>query len=301
MDLAALRIKTFIFVAIMFLATAALAISAGYKLLYGHGIFAGETGTVPIIASDPIPVTNISQFPVKTSSSLEAFQFLISFFIATGIMLLFLKIFKGKFFFEFFFGIAIFFGAQIIFGTLIKGIGVYLLALGLVALRYFIPRIFVQNVALIIGIAGISASMGLTFSWENVAIILSLLSVYDIIAVYKTRHMQKIFRGLAEKGAILAMVAPPNIRGFTAKLKDIDPLNGKFLYLGTGDVALPIFFSVSVLPFGIMNSAYVIVGALAGLLATHLIFIRQKEHCPMPALPPIAAGAIIGFLISIYL
>ncbi len=299
MELAALRIKTFIFVAIMFMATAAIAIGAGYKLLYGYGVFAGEAGAVPIIASEPIPITDISQFPVKTSSGLEALQFLISFFTATIIMLLFLKIFKGKFFFEFFFAVAIFFGAQIIFGTLIKGAAVYLLALGLVAARYFIPRVFVQNAALIIGIAGVSASMGLTFSWENVAVILSLLSVYDIIAVYKTKHMQKMFRGLAEKGAILAMVAPPNISGFAAKLKDIDPLNGKFLYLGTGDVALPIFFSVSVLPFGLMNSVYVIIGALTGLLATHLIFVRQKERRPMPALPPIAAGAIIGFLLSI--
>lgn len=299
MEFVDLRIKTFIFVAIMFLATAALGISAGYKLLYGHGLFAGEAGAVPIIASEPIPVTDLSQFPVKTSSSMEAYQFLISFFIATGIMLFFLKIFKGKFFFEFFFGVAIWFGAQIIFGTMIKGAPVYLLAFTLIIFRYYVPRVFAQNIALIIGIAGISASMGLTFSWENVAVILSLLSVYDIIAVYKTQHMQKIFKGLAEKGAILAMIAPPDISGFTTKLKDINPLNDKFLYLGTGDVALPIFFSVSVLPFGLMNSIYVIAGALIGLLAAHLFFVRQKERRPMPALPPIAAGAIIGFLISI--
>ncbi len=299
MKLAALKIKTFVFIAIMFLATAALAIGAGYKLLYGHGIFAGEMGVVPVVATEPIPIVDVSQSPVKTSSPLEAFQFIASFFIATIIMLLFLKIFKGKFFFEFFFAMAIFFGAQVIFGTIIKGGMVYLSALALVVFRYFAPRVFVQNIALVIGVAGISASTGLTFSWENVAVILSLLSVYDIIAVYKTRHMQKMFRGLVEKGAILAMIAPLNIAGFFVKLKDINPLSGNFLFLGTGDIALPIFFAVSVLPFGLMNSIYVVAGSLVGLLAAHLFFVRQKECRPMPALPPIAAGAIIGFLLSI--
>jgi len=299
MELATLKIKTFLFVAIMFLATAAIAISAGYKLLYGQGIFAGETGVVPVIAEQPIPLMDISQFPVQTSSAIGALQFLISFLIATGIMLLFLRIFKGKFFFEFFFAVAIWFGAQIIFGTMIQGASAYLLAFALIILKHFMPRVFVQDIALMIGIAGISATMGLTFSWENAAVILSLLSVYDIIAVYKTKHMQKMFRGLAEKGAILAMIAPPILRGFSAKLKDIDPLKGNFLFLGTGDVALPIFFSVSVLPFGLFNSIYVIFGALTGLAVVHFLFTQQKKRSPMPALPPIAAGAIIGFLLSI--
>lgn len=299
MDIAVFRIKTFLFVAIMFLASGALAIAAGYKLLYGHGIFAGEIGTAPIITSEDIPLTAFSNAPVKTSPSLPALQFLISFFIATAIMLAFIKFFKGKFFFEVFFSIAIWFGAQIIFGTMISGWPVFVLAGALVAFRFLAPYVFSQNIVLVVGIAGISASMGLTFSWENVAVVLSLLSVYDIIAVYKTKHMQKMFRGLAKKGAILAIIAPPNFNNFFTKISDVKPEENKFLFLGTGDIALPVFFAVSVLPFGLMSSISVVFGALAGLFAVHLLFTRQKERRPMPALPPIAAGAIIGFLLSI--
>lgn len=286
------------FVAVMFLATAALAIFTGYRLLYGGKVIGGQLGTVPVVTDQTIPL-GTSQSPVQTSSSMGATQFLISFFIASALMILFIRFFKGKLFFEICFAITIWFGAQVVLGAIMEGPIVYLLALAFVALRFLMPWVWMQNLALIVGIAGVSASLGLTFNWESIAVILAILSAYDIIAVYKTHHMQKMFKGLVGRGAILAMVIPEKGKDFFAKVTEIKPAEDKFIFLGTGDVALPVFFGVSVLPFGVLNSILVILGALGGMLVVHLLFTSQKERKPMPALPPIAAGAIIGFLISI--
>jgi len=279
----------------------AFLITASFSLATAHSMTTGKVAYTP----EPVqsvyvpPPSSPSAIPLYQPVEISIFQFLVSFLIATILMLLFLQIFKGKFMFEVFFSGAIIFGAQGPLGIIFVKSVAFLGAIAIVVLRFIYPRIWTQNLAIIIGIAGIAASLGMSVEPLMALVILILLSVYDIIAVYKTRHMIKLFKGMAKRGAVLALVIPKSFSLWFNKFEIIKPKNkNEFIFLGTGDLALPIFFAISAFSQGIEFSLFIIFGAVVGFAVNHLIFINQKEKKPIPALPAIAFFSIIGYIIS---
>ena len=115
-------------------------------------------------------------------------------------------------------------------------------------------------------------------------VLLAVFSVYDIIAVYKTKHMVKMARDMMEAGAIFGLIIA------TKKPKD-------FMILGSGDILLPLILSATVAAYSILGAVIISLFAAAGLFVTHLLFSNQKRRKPMAALPPIATLSIIGYLV----
>ena len=163
------------------------------------------------------------------------------------------------------------------------------------------PIILNQNLLIIFSLAGIGASLGSVLKPEAVILILVILSIYDIIAVYKTKHMVKIAKEMIETGTILGLVSPTEFTGFLKSTKEIKPGEGKFLILGGGDVAFPLIFSVSLLELGILKSLIVAIFSLFGLFANFLFFLKQRERKAIPALPLISLFSIFGYLITFFL
>jgi len=285
---------------IAFLITAFFALATAHSMTTGKVAYTPEP--VQSVYVPPPVITSPTSAPVYQPVEFEIVQFLISFLIATLLMLLFLKIFKGKLMFEFFFSGAIIFGAQGPLGIIFVKSVAFFGAILIVVLRFIYPRIITQNFAIIIGVAGIAASLGMSVEPLMALIILILLSIYDIIAVYKTRHMIKLFKGMAKRGAVLALVIPKSFSLWFNKFEIIKPKNkNEFIFLGTGDLALPLFFAISALSSGVRFSLFIIFGAVLGFIANHLIFISQKERKPMPALPAIAFFSILGYIFSFYI
>ena len=127
--------------------------------------------------------------------------------------------------------------------------------------------------------------------------VLAVLSVYDIIAVYFTKHMVKMAEGMIASKAIFGFIIPLQSSGFKEKISAVQP-GENFMVLGSGDIVLPLILTVSVARVSFLQAIFVAVFSVFGLLATHLIFVNQKERRPMAALPPIAALSIIGYLVS---
>ena len=236
--------------------------------------------------------------PAETTGSV--ITFLVSFSVATVGLIFLLKFFRTRIFFKFLLAFLIFVGSETVFTVFIPEEAAILLAFELVILRFYWPNVFSQNLALIFAVAGISATLGLFFSIEAVLIILAVLSVYDVIAVYRTKHMIALFKGLLEKGVPFSIIVPDSVSDVSVSVKDAQPGTGRFLLLGTGDVAFPIIFAVAALKFGIMSSLSVIAGAFIGLLSIHFL-LMQKKVGAIPALPPIVFFSLIGFIISLFL
>ena len=231
-----------------------------------------------------------------TTSSVAGFLF--SFLIATTIIILLLKFFKGGLFFKFLMAFLIFVGSETVFSIFFPEIIAVLLAIGLVLLRFLIPNVFMQNFAIILAVAGIGATIGTLLPFEAVLILLAVLSVYDVIAVYRTKHMVSMFRGVIENGTPLALIIPEKLSDSRTKVKHATPGTGRFLLLGTGDIAFPLVFAVSALKFGLVSALSVILGAFVGLFCIHLLLL-QKKYGAIPALPPLIFFSLIFFLISI--
>lgn len=295
-----LKLNFLVQIIVAFLLTAVLSMLVVNSMMTGEVIYTSEPVKSVYIPPQPQPEPDCSGLkPFYNPAEIDIFQFLLSFFIATSLMLLFLKKFKGKFLFEFFFSAAIIFGAQGPFGLLFSKLYAFLAAVLLVVFRFMHPRIWTQNIIIIIGIAGVAASLGASIDPIFALFILILLSIYDIIAIYKTRHMVKLFKGMASRGAVLALIIPKSFSLWKNKFNVIKTDNrNEFIFLGTGDIALPLFFASAAFVDGIEFSIAIIIGAIIGLIADHLVFVTQKEKKAIPALPMIAFFSIVGYFVA---
>ncbi len=168
----------------------------------------------------------------------------------------------------------------------------------LILWRWKKPNVFNHNLCMVLGLAGVGAILGMNINPKTMILLLLLFSVYDFIAVYKTKHMQKMAKEMARHRAVLAFIIPKEIVDFKKSLEETKP-GGEFLMLGGGDIVFPLVFCVSLLSSGVANALIVAVFSLIGLSVSFLIFISQKLRKPMPALPPIAFFSIIGYFLTL--
>ena len=202
--------------------------------------------------------------------------------------------------FKFFLLLVVFSGSQVVFGSFLSFPEDLLLAVGLVVAFTLIHNVLVHDIGIILGIAGVASTLGITISPMVGIALLVVLSFYDILAVYWTKHMVKMAKGMIESGAIFGFVIPFEMKDFFYhKSEAKQKLGEKFMILGSGDIGLPLVFISSVAIISIKQALTISPFVISGLFLTHLIFVNQKERKPMAALPPIATMTIIGYLVSL--
>jgi len=257
--------------------------------------------TISLGVATAFKINEILEFQKIAIPQISFWKFIFYFLLATLLIFLisyFLKFKKGKgVFFKGIFILATFWGGALLLSCWMPNLPALIL-IGILIFWWFKkPSILIQDLCLILGIAGVGSILGLSLAPQIVVLLLVIFSIYDFIAVYKTKHMVKMAKEMIESKAILALVVPPNILGLRASLEEIKP-GGKFLILGGGDIVFPLLLCVSLIPFGILNSLIVAIFALIGLLVSFLFFFSQKVRQPIPALPPIALFSILGYLIT---
>lgn len=267
--------KIFAFEGMIFLAVQALGLWAGWSLLnQGYASYGA------------------------TSESI--FTFLLAFIFATFVIIVLLKFLKSPVFFKGLMAFLIFVGAQTVFAVLFSELAAVFIAIALLAAHFYFINVFTQNLAMGIAIAGVGASLGLVLPVPAIIVILLILSLYDYIAVYHTKHMVAMFKGLLDKGVPMSLVIPDKASRITDSVGTVAPGTGKYLLLGTGDVAFPIIFAVSALNYSFLHAIGVIIGAFFGLIVVHWILIKRAKGA-VPALPPISILSIIGFMLVHFL
>jgi len=249
-----------------------------------------------------------SALRVSPPEPISLWRVLLIFFLSTAFILLITRFGKSKtgtgaranikgLFFKLIFILAVFAGASQILSVLLPDI----IALILTAILIFCwirkRTVLIHNLAIILGLAGITVFLGLSLGPETVIVLLIILSAYDIIAVYKTKHMVKMAEEMISARAILALIVPRELADLKIDLKEVRP-GGNLLILGGGDMAFPLLLSISLLPQGIVVSLIVALFALLGIFTSFYLFISQKVRRPIPALPPIALFSIVGYLVS---
>jgi len=254
-----------------------------YLLVQGLGLWIGagglwvEKGAVETIKENP--ELGVVREPESVESSAQIFIYIL---IATAALLLFIK-FKLDLIIKIFINLAIIGGLLLTLSYILGLIGI-LMAVTLFALRLWKrENILLMNVVLIFTIPGIGSWLGASLDVLPSLILLLILALYDIIAVFGTKHMVTLAENA--KGKIPMMVAIP--------------VGDRHLGLGTGDLTIPLVFSVSLLrEYGLANSVITSLGGCIGLIALFLYTIRKKDVV-LPALPPITAGLLLGFGLSL--
>lgn len=214
-------------------------------------------------------------------------------------------------FFRIFLALIIFSGAQAILSVWLGDGGSIAAALVLVLIFWFRNNVFWHDLIMILTFAGLGAVIGLSFLPNTIVWLLVALSFYDIIAVYKTRHMVALAEGMIRSRAIFGFVIPTTPLGLGERMVHVAPgspsttfdaskvvLDKQFMILGSGDVILPLLLSASLVRSSLPAAVVVAAFSVAGLFLMHLIFTNQKTRRPMAALPPIALMTIVGYLVA---
>ena len=242
-------------------------------------------------------------------SPINPWQFIFSFALGTLLILSVIFFIKSKtkkgIIFKALFIFVIFWGILLTLDVWLESLFSFSGAVFALFLSFFLiflllkrPSVLIHNICIILGIAGVGAILGLRISPETMVIFLIIFSIYDFIAVYKTKHMITMAKEMVEHRAILALIVPPKISGFKGNMKEVKA-GGKFLILGGGDIAFPLMLCSSLISRNVFSSLIVAVFSIIGFLFSFFIFINQKERKPIPALPPIALFCILGYLITL--
>ena len=176
----------------------------------------------------------------------------------------------------------------------------FLFALALTVWKFLRPTIISQDVAAIFSGSGVGALLGLSLGIVPCIIFMIILSVYDFISVFITKHMVHMAKAITEKPMAFTIAAPHEFK--QAKYIPVKNAKSKIhvFQLGLGDIIIPLMFSVSILnKFTIFNSIAAVIGSMISLLLLTMIITRKPMA--LPALPFVCAGALVGYLVSLFL
>lgn len=202
--------------------------------------------------------------------------------------------------------VSIFFSSWMAFDLLIPfSIGFLspglLLSALLVAWKILRPSILNKNLAVIFSVAGAGAVIGASLGLLPILVLVVLVSIYDFISVFITKHMVYMLKAITETQSAFTISVPEKFKK-PVKFKLLDKtVKSKFhiFQLGAGDMVFPLMFAVSILTrYSLLNAISSIFGSLIAL-GLLIYFIAKKPGNPMPALPIISAGMLAGFLVSV--
>lgn len=184
---------------------------------------------------------------------------------------------------------------------------VYAIALSCGLLWLFWARVWLQNVLLMISLGAMGSVFGFFFMspWAFI-IVMGVISIYDFLAV-KFGLMVWMADKLSETTTLPAFIFPKDIKDYglsvyefnVSELAGTAPEKREYSILGGGDIAFPLMLISSTFFQKDMTAAILVAGfAIIGLMAAYLIQMWWLKGKPMPALPPIAAFSITGYLLT---
>lgn len=145
-----------------------------------------------------------------------------------------------------------------------------------------------KNLAAIIASIGVGVIFGITFDLNYAFIFLILLSIYDYLAVFATKHMQEMADQVIKNNLAFTISAETD--------KNIPKSQQYRMDLGTGDLIAPIMINVAAFKFSILIGIFVFIGSVVSL-GVFLYLIRNKKII-LPALPPLTIGMIIFYILG---
>ncbi|MDP4012413.1 MAG: presenilin family intramembrane aspartyl protease [Candidatus Nanoarchaeia archaeon] len=180
------------------------------------------------------------------------------------------------------FFISVFFCLTIAFGAFMPDNLAALLAFLFAVAKIFRLSLWVHNFGELFIYGGLAAIFVPAITLGGAALLLILISVYDAIAVWKTKHMIKLAKFQTKVNLFTGLLVP------SAK--------NKVAMLGGGDIGFPLIF---------IGAAYLAIGAKALIIpiftsiALYLLLYYGDKGKFYPAMPFISAGVFAGYLVTL--
>lgn len=157
-----------------------------------------------------------------------------------------------------------------------------LVAFAIAILRVKSKNTYVKNMSELLVYGGVVAIFAPIFTPKTILILMLLLAVYDIFSVFYSGHMVELLR-IQEKTGLFSGLS-------------LQHEGGRAL-LGGGDVMLPLLFAATVLKFnGLISALFVL---YFSTLSLFLLLLFGKKEKYYPAVPILAFGSLVGYLVSL--
>lgn len=258
----------------------------------------------------PLPY-NIERPEVK-NQSISFIYITIAILIGTFFALLLIRLNK-PFIWKLWFFATVWLTLSIAFAAFINNILAAIIAFMLSILKLYKPDIIIQNISEIFIYGGLSAIFVPIINLFAAFMLLIVISIYDFIAVYKTKHMvrlakfqseSKVFAGLLipyEKGKVSLKdkSIPKSAIKQTSKLKS----HKSVAVLGGGDIGFTLIFAGVVMK-GLMLKGTELIGFLKTLiiplfvsLTLLVLLLKGQQNKFYPAMPILSLGCFLGYLV----
>ncbi len=170
--------------------------------------------------------------------------------------------------------IATFFAFSIFFNNILS----LLFASAIIILRHALKNKWMHNLGELIAYFGIVQMFTPMFSPITVVLLLLLLSIYDLISVFVTKHMIKLVKGSMQTGYVPAVIF--------AKTPSM---------LGGGDFIFPGIYISTMWAYGYNLIAFA--SAIASVIGLLFLLLIGKKKKAYPALPPITIAMYVSTLL----
>lgn len=181
--------------------------------------------------------------------------------------------------------------------------------------RVLKPNVLAHNISELFVYGGLAAVFVPIMNVKSAAILLLIISAYDVFAVFTSKHMitlakfqveNRIFAGLFVPKQLSLKSAVSPIPSEAAKKissqqqkkavseKYADASN--YAVIGGGDIGFPLLFAgAALVSFGLLKTLVIPIAAAAALTVLLIIGKKGKFY---PAMPFIAAGCFVGYAIA---
>ena len=220
--------------------------------------------------------------------------------IGTLMLLVIIKLKKSQLWKAWYF-LAVALSLGVAFAAFVPHIIAGVAAIAAASLKTFRPNFLIHNLTELFIYGGMAVIFVPILNVLFAAILLVLISVYDVFAVRGSKHMIKLARFQAASNMFAGFTIPKSLGQLTGSIKtsggkELDGKSGSGVaILGGGDIGFPLIFAGTVMTqHGIMESFLIPVFAAIGLATLFLISKKGKFY---PAMPFVSAGCFVGYAI----
>jgi len=236
----------------------------------------------------------------EIEESISWIYILIAVLLGTALMFTLIK-FKLFVVGKIWFYIAIWMSLTIAFNAFLSTLFAALLAAILTSIKT--RHMIFHNLAEIFTYGGIVVLLHEMMSITVAIILLIAISIYDMIAVWQSKHMIKLAKFQTQQNMFAGAFIPPTGKKIAqtktkSETKKRNNPNSKktrtnAAILGGGDMAFPLLFSSAIFKTYSFTGAFIITTTAA--IALTLLFLYAKKGKFYPAMPYISAGCFVGY------
>jgi len=227
---------------------------------------------------------------------------IVAILIGTGLLLLLIR-FQRINLWKFWFFISVWVAMSIAFGAFMHQTYAVILAFVLGVWKVFRPNILVHNGTELFIYGGLAAIFVPILNVVGAFILLILISIYDMIAVWKSKHMVKLAKFQTKSKVFAGLLIPYKLPKMTARVKKAGKLKKlKTAVLGGGDIGFTLLFAGVILKqLMLTNSVQVafikaIIVVVATTIALSWLLLAAKKDRFYPAMPYLSIGCVAGYI-----